>query len=311
MPTQRSNRSFSLDSHNETSTHHRFDLKSKNHPEIPSHDLESMHDPIQVHRIDHKNHYDYTQQHRHRYFEIMFFLQGGGKNLIDFIDYEVKSNACYLIYPGQIHLLNRAPGSHGYVIQFQLSAIASLQLQRLLQEKAWSGLGAVFFEEHEPSMHSAMQIVEMIRDSVQSKSLYRRETQQHLLQALLFDLFSVRDAKTEVKPLDFDFYLFLQLIDVHFKENQNVGFYLERLNISEKKLALLSQKYLGLSPLQIIHQRVLLEAKRLLVTGQQPHKEIAYDLGFDSPASFSAFIKKKTGHTASEIQVQMTEIHKQ
>ncbi len=270
-----------------------------------------MIDPIQVHRIDHKNHYDYTQQHRHSYFEIMFFLHGGGKNLIDFVDYEVKSNACYLIYPGQIHLLNRAPGSHGYVIQFQISAIASLPLQRLLQEQAWSGLGAVFFEEHEPSMHNAMQIVELIGGCAQSKSLYRRESQQHLLQALLFDLFSVRSTKTEVKPLDFDFYLFLQLIDVHFKGNQNVGFYLERLHISEKKLAVLSQKYLGLSPLQIIHQRILLEAKRLLVTGQQPHKEIAYDLGFDSPGSFSAFMKKKTGHTASEIQVQMTEIHKQ
>ena len=47
----------------------------------------------------------------------------------------------------------------------------------------------------------------------------------------------------------------------------------------------------------------------MLATGNQPHKEIAYELGFDSPASFSAFIKKKTGLTASEIQTQVAEIH--
>jgi AraC family transcriptional regulator, transcriptional activator of pobA len=279
--------------------------------EIPTHSLDAAQDPILVRSIDHQNHYDFTRQHRHSYFEVMFFQQGGGINLIDFIEYEVKSNACYLIYPGQIHLLNRAPGSYGFVIQFQLSAIASAPLQRLLQEKAWSGLGAVMFEEHAASMHEAMRLVELIGACADSTAIYRRETQQHLLQALIYELFSMGNAKRMATPLDLDFYQFLQLIDQHFKENQNVGFYLDRLPISEKKLAILAQKYLGRSPLQIIHQRILLEAKRLLVSGNLPHKEIAYDLGFDSPASFSAFIKKKTGLTASEIQAQVTEIHKQ
>ncbi|MFN5318711.1 MAG: helix-turn-helix domain-containing protein [Bacteroidia bacterium] len=62
--------------------------------------------------------------------------------------------------------------------------------------------------------------------------------------------------------------------------------------------------------MQVIHNRILLEAKRLLLFEKGSHKEIAYDLGFDSPASFSAFIKLKTGHAPSELAKQLTEIHK-
>jgi AraC-like DNA-binding protein len=67
---------------------------------------------------------------------------------------------------------------------------------------------------------------------------------------------------------------------------------------------------MGMSSLQVIHHRLVLEAKRLLLFGEESHKEIAYSLGFDSQASFSAFIKKKIGNTPSELQTQLEEIHK-
>ncbi len=278
---------------------------------IPTHDLESKQGSIQWKTIAHRNHYDFTQQHRHSYFEVMFFVQGGGTNLIDFVKYEVKSNACYLIYPGQIHLLQRSPGSHGVLIQFDATAVDSARLQRLLQEKAWSGFGAVVFEENDAAMQAVMPIVDLMGKHSEKPSVYAQESQQHLLQALLLDLFSLIDGQQAKAAMDPDFYQFLQLVDQHFREVQKVASYLDRLPMNEKRLSALAQKYLGTTPLQIIHQRILLEAKRLLVTGNQAHKEIAYDLGFDSPASFSAFIKKKTGLTASEIQAQVTEIHKQ
>jgi AraC family transcriptional activator of pobA len=278
---------------------------------IPIHKLDTANTAIQVKSIDHKNHYDYTTQHRHHYFELMFFLGGGGKNLIDFVEYEVKSNSCFIIYPNQIHLLNRAPGSHGVLIQFKRESIVSAKLQRLLQEQAWSGKGAELFQENETLMKKTLGLVKALNTSSEDDSTYCNETRQHLLHAIIFDLFSIVNRQTKTEALENDIYQFLQLIDMHFKEEQKVSFYLSELAISDKKLAQLSKKYTGTSPLQVIHKRILLEAKRLLVAGEQSHKEISYELGFDSPASFSAFIKKKTGLTASEVQAQMAEIHKQ
>ena len=276
---------------------------------ILTHNLDSTDDPILLKSIDHKNQYDYTQLHRHNYFEVMFFHRGGGKNLIDFVEYDVKTNGCYIIYPGQIHLLNRAPGSKGNLIQFQRSSIISEKLQRLLQERAWSGKGAVLFEEDEILMAKVMTVVDLLGVYSNSPTNYRKESKQHLLQALLFDLCAAVNEKMPIQKMESDFYHFQKLVDKHFKEVQSVGFYINKLAISDKKLASLSKKHVGMSPLQVIHRRILLEAKRQLVFGELPHKEIAYNLGFDSPASFSAFIKKKTGLTASEIQTQVSEIH--
>jgi AraC-like DNA-binding protein len=76
------------------------------------------------------------------------------------------------------------------------------------------------------------------------------------------------------------------------------------------KIAFRSCKKLELFPVGVIHNRILLEAKRLMLFEEISHKEIAYKLGFDSPASFSSFIKSKTGLSPIALVNQLAEIHK-
>lgn len=276
---------------------------------IPIHDIESSMAPVQVRKLAHKNHYNFQRIHRHNYFEVIFFQVGGGKDLIDFQSSDVKNSSCHIVYPGQTHLLQRAPNSSGTVIQFQLESVSSVALQQLLQERAWSDKGAIVFEENEQAMAEMMRLVEAIEVLPKKDTLYWKESQKCILQALLFQLCSF-DAGASTARMNADFYAFQQLVDNHFREAHSVTFYINKLPISEKRLAALSKTHLGVSPLQVIHRRIVLEAKRLLLLGEQPHKEIAIDLGFDSPASFSAFVKRKTGLNASEIQAQVAEIHK-
>ena len=99
-------------------------------------------------------------------------------------------------------------------------------------------------------------------------------------------------------------------MDEQYSSNHLVNKYASSLNVSEKKLAALTKKYLGLSPLQVIHNKLLLEAKRLLTFKKNSLKEISFQLGFDSPASFSLFIKNKTGLTPSGLTDQLAKIHK-
>ena len=153
-----------------------------NHDHILTHDLEATSEPVQVRHIAHKNPYDFSKLHRHNYFEILLFHEGGGENLIDFQKYEVRSNACYIIYPGQTHLLNRSPKSSGVLIQFNLESITSIALDRLLQERAWSGFGAIIFENDEVSMHRFMQLVGSLKMLSESKSFFWKASQQNLLQ---------------------------------------------------------------------------------------------------------------------------------
>lgn len=85
------------------------------------------------------------------------------------------------------------------------------------------------------------------------------------------------------------------LVDLHFREKRQVQEYAELLHRSPKTLSNLFGKYGKKSPLQIIQERVALEAKRLLFYTDSQIQEIAYDLGFEDPGHFSKFFKKASG----------------
>ena len=184
-------------------------------------------------------------------------------------------------------------------MQFKEEAIFSVKLQKLLQERAWSGAGAVLFEKNKELMDKVSLFINMLK--VEKGANFNIDIQRHVLHALLFELFSMVEKNAPMETIDPDFYEFQRQLDLNYKQEQTVGYYLGKVGVGEKKLSLLSKKYQGVTPLQLIHNRVLLEAKRCLVFEDKAHKEIAYELGFDSPASFSAFVKKKTGFTATEL----------
>lgn len=81
------------------------------------------------------------------------------------------------------------------------------------------------------------------------------------------------------------------LLETHFKEYHQVQDYANLLHKSPKTLSNLFSKYNDKSPIQVIKERVLMEAKRLLMYTEMSSKEIAFELGFDDPATFSRFFK--------------------
>jgi AraC-like DNA-binding protein len=66
------------------------------------------------------------------------------------------------------------------------------------------------------------------------------------------------------------------------------------LNKSPKTLSNLFALYNHKSPLLVIQERIVLEAKRLLFYTEKSSKEIAYYLGFEDANNFSKFFKKHT-----------------
>lgn len=261
---------------------------------------------IQVRDIEHKNHYDYTKKHRHNYFELMLFEQGGGENLIDFENHVVKSHSCFIIFPKQIHLLNRAPGSFGDVIQFSSSALVSERLNVLVNEHFWFSRSALLFEEDLTKFTEVKTLIDLIRKN--QHGIYSGEAKLSLLQSILFTLLrQVIDDKIPAKKSSV-FLDFLSLLDKEIKNHHKVSFYAEQLHVSEKQLASLCKTYLGVTTLNIIHDKLVTEIKRQLLYAALSHKAIAYDLGFDSPSSFNAFVKRRTGQTPGEIQEQLSKL---
>ncbi|MFU8861617.1 MAG: helix-turn-helix domain-containing protein [Cyclonatronaceae bacterium] len=88
---------------------------------------------------------------------------------------------------------------------------------------------------------------------------------------------------------------FNYLVEQHFRTRHTVAEYAEMLHKSPKTLSNIFSRKQGKSPLQIIHSRILLEARRLLIYTDKPVKEIGYELGFEDIHTFSRFFKNGEG----------------
>ncbi|GAA4274265.1 helix-turn-helix domain-containing protein [Aquimarina gracilis] len=97
---------------------------------------------------------------------------------------------------------------------------------------------------------------------------------------------------------------FNALVEFNFRKEHSVGFYAEKLFKSPKTLSNYFAKF-EKSPLQIIHDRIILEAKRLLIYTDKTAKEIAYEIGFDDASHLSRMFKKHTTLSPSEFKKRL------
>jgi len=71
---------------------------------------------------------------------------------------------------------------------------------------------------------------------------------------------------------------------------------------SPKTLSNIFSKHIGKSPLTVINERIILEAKRLLLYSQKSTDEIAQELGYKDTGHFSKFFKKHAGYSPSNFK---------
>ena len=93
---------------------------------------------------------------------------------------------------------------------------------------------------------------------------------------------------------------FLALVEAHYLEHWPVAKYAQRLGTSTDRLNRVTQQHAGRSALALIHDRLLREACRRLVYLVAPVSKLAFELGFEDPAYFSRFFRRRTGMSPGE-----------
>ncbi len=133
------------------------------------------------------------------------------------------------------------------------------------------------------------------RDNIQGEMLRVLLKRWIILATRIFKMqdFSISYDKTSVEVIRH----FNMLVEERFKSLHSVAAYAKLLHKSPKTLAHLFKQNNQPNPLHIIHSRITLEAKRLLLYTDSSVKEIAYELGFDNLSGFSRLFKKTTGHS--------------
>jgi AraC-like DNA-binding protein len=113
-------------------------------------------------------------------------------------------------------------------------------------------------------------------------------------------------------PGEIEFFrTFSRLVEIHFRDKHSVTDYADLLAIAPKTLSKKFNRLRLTQPNDIIKNRILLEAKRLLAYSSLSIKEIAYNLGYDDPAYFNRLFSNKLGYTPASFRkkfsVQETE----
>ena len=94
------------------------------------------------------------------------------------------------------------------------------------------------------------------------------------------------------------------LVEQHFREKHTVAEYAKLLFRSPKTLSNIFKKIGTKTPLQYIHDRKTLEAKRLISYTDNSISQIGFDLGYSDIQSFSRFFKKQVGLSPLDFKKQ-------
>ena len=100
---------------------------------------------------------------------------------------------------------------------------------------------------------------------------------------------------------------FRLLIEKNFVEMKSVSGYADLLHISSGHLNDTVNEATGKTASDLIHDRIILEAKRLLYHSEKTVKEIGYALNSDDPSHFAKFFKNHSGSTPEAFRQQIRE----
>src|SRR5690606_17618312 len=103
---------------------------------------------------------------------------------------------------------------------------------------------------------------------------------------------------------------FKRLVNKHFNDGLHPRQYADKLFVSEKTLSRALKAAMGMTATEIIKERTLLEAARILISSDMPVKEIAYHLQFSDPAYFTRVFSAAKGMSPVVYREQMQQKYK-
>ncbi|UIR57925.1 AraC family transcriptional regulator [Sphingobacterium sp. SRCM116780] len=251
-------------------------------------------------------HHNMVFPHKHNFYHFVLFTQGSGSHLIDFEKYEIEDYQIYFMAPGQVHTWNFKGDEAGYVVNFNQEYFQSFLLRTdyLNRFSFLSGQNdQLVFTIPEAHREQAIKIFETLYET--SKDLSATDLIRVSLLQLLLWIESWHGTKLEKSNNPYNYTIFhnyQQLVEKNFKENRLPKTYAEQLFITPNHLNAICKSYIGSSAGEIIRERILLEAKRLLINKSLNINEIAVELNFNDNSYFTKFFKKATGLTPDEFR---------
>lgn len=254
-----------------------------------------------------KHYSDLNNPHRHSFYHLVLFTSGKGSHTIDFESFKITDYQIYFMSPGQVHSWQFENDVQGFIIHFEPELFTTfLQQQDYIDQFTFfngstSDAVLVIPKINQKQIHHLFDLL-LSEANAKPESL-------DLIRTLLLELFiqierccaprTRQDAQSSNNIMVNNF---KKLVSKHFRTYKLPKEYARLLYITPNHLNAISQDVLGKSAGDVIRDRIVLEAKRLLTNAKMDVSEIAYDLNFQDNFYFTRFFKKYVGTTPDQFR---------
>jgi AraC family transcriptional regulator, transcriptional activator of pobA len=244
---------------------------------------------------------DAREPHRHDYHELIWTKTGVGHHLLDGRKVPVEPTSITLIGRGQVHVFQRAHEITGAVVRFGDELLHGATSPRA--DPSWLLLGCHGRVVHVPESDIPgleAEIASLAAESTRSLDGCTADLQRHLLSVLLLRIERWYDAEHagREEPDDQALQLyrrFARALERDYGSHHDVTHYADALGVPAAALSHALVQASGRSTKELITDRVMVEAGRLLRFSTRSVSEIAYLTGFADPLYFSRAFKRHQG----------------
>jgi AraC family transcriptional regulator, transcriptional activator of pobA len=247
------------------------------------------------------------EMHIHDFYSVILFTEGSGDISVSNNLYPAKPHTVCLIAPNQLHSYESLERSEGIIFFFcQDFYVEEFSFLRLLN--VFSCTSKLTVNTCNPCVNLQEKEFRQIEDLIKSidreyecftPSNNSTQIIRSLLNIMLLKLTEIYDTNSEISD-NADSQLIHELsrlVDSYFYKEHNIGFYTSALNVSEKHINDICNRNFNCGLKKILLDRLMQEARKLLLSSKLSVSEISYKLNFEDNSYFNKVFKKQTGLT--------------
>lgn len=246
--------------------------------------------------------------YKNKFYAVLLFENANGSIIIDDREFELKSQTFFFINYNQVYNFKDHDSNEGEVILFTKSFYNHVYTgNKIIKSDTALHDVSPFISLKSENLSDLKQTFKELRSEYQSHRQSRKEILCLLLKVLVLKYIRNSSKKDLInhsvdhkKKLVDDFN---DLVNLHYKELKTTSKYAEKLNINASYLNTLVKEILDITAGQVIKNRIILEAERLLLHTSLSIIEISYELGFNDNSHFGKYFKSVRGVSPNNFRI--------
>ncbi len=237
------------------------------------------------------------------YFLVVLFVNGSGIHYIDGKEFPIQNKQLHFLFPGQHHHWVTGPETFAHKV------VVGKKLY-----ETFSSIDEFNFIRH--NLNPVFTLSNELSDIVEAEMKgFSRDLQLHSEDNSIKKIAQLRiDILAFMMKMQAENYIkdnllsqsntivkkYMELLNNHFMFQKMISWYADKLAVTPNYLNILCRKHTNMTATDMLHYKIMQEAKQQLRFSNASIKVITSNLGFENIGSFSAFFKKKTNFSPTE-----------